>query len=96
MAIVKVIQPPVDQETYDAVSAKIDAQGDPPDGLILHCAGSANGKWQVIEVWESEEQSKRFEEQRLGPAISDVRGPDAPSRDEVTMTSYELHNLITP
>jgi hypothetical protein len=31
MAILKIIQPPVPMEVYDAVSAKVDTQGDPPD-----------------------------------------------------------------
>jgi hypothetical protein len=96
MAILKIIQPPVPMEVYDAVSAKVDTQGDPPDGLILHCAGDLNGKWQIVEVWESEEQADRFADERLSPAISEVAGEDAPNRAEAEVASYELHNLIRP
>jgi hypothetical protein len=96
MAFVQIIQPPVDQAVYDAVAGKVDVSGNPPDGLILHCAGDADGKWQIIEVWQSEEHARQFEQQRLEPAIKEVRGPDAPRRADATATSYELHNLVKP
>jgi hypothetical protein len=96
MAIVRIIQPPVGQEMYDAVSAKLSIAADPPEGLVMHCAGDANGTWQIIEVWESEEQAQQFENDRLGPTIGEIAGPDAPDRSEVPTTSYELHNLVAP
>jgi hypothetical protein len=96
MAVLKIIQPPVTKEVYDAVSAKVDTQGDPPDGLILHSAGEADGKWQIIEVWESEEHADRFADERLAPAITEIAGDNAPNRAEAEVASYELHSLITP
>lgn len=96
MTVLKIIQPPVSKEVYDAVSAKVNTQGDPPDGLILHCAGDANGTWQIIEVWESEEHADRFADERLAPAITDVAGDNAPNRSEAEVASYELHSLIKP
>ncbi len=96
MAIVMIVQPPVSRETYEAVSAKVDAEGNPPPGLILHCAGDVDGKLQIIEVWESEEQSQRFGEERLGPAIAEVAGADGPSREEAIVMSYEVHTVVAP
>lgn len=41
-----------------------------PAGGIFHAAGaSPNGGWRVIEVWESENDAKRFIEERLVPAL---------------------------
>lgn len=96
MAIVRIIQPPVAQDMYDAVSAKLDVESNPPDGLVMHCAGDLDGTWQIIEVWESEEQARRFENDRLAPTIGEVAGDGAPNRADAKITTYELHNLITP
>lgn len=97
MAIVKIIQPPgLAPEMYDAVSAKVNVKGNPPDGLVMHSAGDANGTFQIVEVWASEEQAQRFEDERLGPAIGEVAGEGAPSRADAKITTYELHNLVTP
>lgn len=97
MAIVNIVQPPGGtREMYDAVSAKMNVDANPPDGLIMHAAGDAHGTWQIIEVWESEEQSQRFVEERLVPAIVAVAGEGAPSRAEAKVTTYELHSLVTP
>jgi hypothetical protein len=56
------------QEIYDKVREQIGL--DRPAGGILHVAGpSPNGGWRVIEVFESEEEAKRFLQERLGPAF---------------------------
>jgi hypothetical protein len=96
MAFLRIIQPPIDKETYDAVSTKVGVEGSPPDGLVLHCAGDADGSWQIVEIWDSQEHATRFDEARLGPVIGEVVGPDAPNRADAKITAYELHNLVTP
>jgi hypothetical protein len=46
---------------------------DRPVGGIVHIAGpSPNGGWRVIEVWESEEEAKRFLRERFAPALKAV------------------------
>lgn len=37
-----------------------------------------NGGWRVIEMWESEEDAKRFVKERLGPAFEAVGAPLPP------------------
>jgi hypothetical protein len=50
-----------------------------PAGGIVHVAGpSPNGGWRVIEVWESEEDAKRFVAERLLPAFEAVGAPTPP------------------
>jgi hypothetical protein len=59
------------QEGYDAVREKLGLEK--PAGGIFHVAGpSPNGGWRVIEVWESEEDAKRFVKERLLPAFEAV------------------------
>jgi hypothetical protein len=80
------------REAYDAVDAKVGVEADPPEGLIMHCAAEADGTWQMVEVWESEEDALRFDADRLGPAIVEVTGSPAPTSDGPA--AYEVHRLV--
>jgi hypothetical protein len=79
-------------EQYDQVNERLQAQGDPPAGMIVHTAGAkGSGGFRIFDVWESREDFERFQEERLGPIVSEVVGQDArPSRQEL----YELHDLM--
>jgi hypothetical protein len=79
-------------EQYDQVSEKIIENGPPADGLLCHFAGAKEGGgFMIFEVWESEDQFRRFQEERVGPAVTEVVGPDSePSRREV----FEIHNQM--
>ena len=79
MAFIRITQPPnVTPETYDKVNAELGVNGNPPPGLLLHCAGETDGKWQIVDVWESQEQARGFYEGRLPAAIEKVMGMVAP------------------
>jgi hypothetical protein len=78
---------------YDAINERMRLGEDPVDGLILHAAGFASGKFRMIEVWESPELEQRFERDRRMPALREVVRDGAAT--PVTH-SYELHNLIAP
>ena len=87
------------QEVYDAVNAKAAVNEKPPEGLLMHSAGAVDGGFQIVDVWESEEHARRFDTERLGPAIQEVvfSRNDAPSRPPSPVTTvYELHQLILP
>jgi hypothetical protein len=79
-------------EQYDAVNEKMDAKANPPEGLIVHTgADIGGGKIRAMDVWESAEAYGKFAEERLGPAIAEVVGPDGPQvQPEIT----ELHDVI--
>ena len=63
---VLVDNPEGSQEMYEQVRAELGL--DEPAGGIFHLAGpSPNGGWRVLEVWESEEDARRFLEERLFP-----------------------------
>ena len=81
-------------ENYDAVAAKVVAQG-PPEGLIAHTAGrDANGVWRIFDIWETREHAERFQEQRVMPIITELMQ----QRDDMTppdvQEMYELHDLV--
>jgi hypothetical protein len=94
MAFIRIVRPPsVDAERYDLVGDRLRIVSDPPPGLISHAAGERGGEWQIVEVWESKEYARRFDDERLTPTIESIIGePPAAS----PMESYELHQLITP
>jgi hypothetical protein len=55
----------------DARRVEAEIGGLVPDGLVVHVAGPApDGGWQIIDVWESEEQCNAFRVQHLRPAIA--------------------------
>jgi hypothetical protein len=93
VAIIRLIQPPgMTREAYDAVDAKVGVEADPPEGLIMHCAGEAKGTWQIAEVWESEEDALRFDSDRLVPAIAEITGSSGPPSGGLAV--YEVHHLV--
>jgi hypothetical protein len=93
VAVIRLIQPPgMTREAYDAVDMKVGVEADPPEGLIMHCAAEADGKWQIVEVWESEEDALRFDTDRLGPAIAEIAGSSG--RPASAPALYEVHHLV--
>ena len=77
MAVAMMVDNPEgSQEIYDRVRAVLGLER--PAGGIFHLAGpSPNGGWRVIEVFESDEDARRFVE-RLKPAFEAVGVPAPP------------------
>src|SRR5438552_16721051 len=95
MAFIRIVQPPnVTADVYERVNAELGVDGNPPPGMLLHCAGEVDGKWQIVDVWESEEQARRFDDERLTPAIEKVMGMRPPGPPP--STEYQLHKVIRP
>jgi hypothetical protein len=78
MAIAMMVDNPEgSQETYDRIREQLGLEK--PAGGIFHLAGpSPNGAWRVIEVWESEEDARRFVTERLLPAFEAAGDPPPP------------------
>jgi hypothetical protein len=94
---VAVVQDWIEAETdrsttnYDAISERLQAQGEPPAGLLVHTAGFTGNGFRIFEVWESREDYERFVEERLMPLIQEV----APADDrQPQQTIYELHGFM--
>lgn len=80
------------QELYQTVHDRVIP--DPtnlPAGLILHAAlpGGAGG-WEVIDVWESEADFRRFLEEVVIPAAQAAGAPPFDTR------VVEIYNLLVP
>ena len=95
MAYIRIFNPPnVTADVYDRVNAETGVDRDPPAGLLFHCAGEVDGRWQIVDAWESEEQARRFDDERLGRAIESVMGMRPPGPPPGV--GYELHTVIRP
>jgi hypothetical protein len=77
-------------EQYDQVNERLAADG-LADGIICHVVGAKEGGgFRIFDVWQSEDHYRRFREERIAPAVTEVVGPDAlPTREEV----FEVHDL---
>jgi hypothetical protein len=90
--VVHVLPAEVDQARFDAVNEKLNAQADPPPGLKFHAAGQGeDGRFRIIEVWDSRADWDRFNEERLTPAISEVSGAPAEQVPEAEHTWFSVH-----
>ncbi len=86
----------VGTKMYDGVQAEMDLANNPPEGLIFHWAGEVDGKWTVIDVWDTRDAYDRFREERLFPAIQSVSGMDPAGGPQPTITEFEVHNYVKP
>jgi hypothetical protein len=77
------------QEIYDKVREQMGL--DAPAGGIFHVAGpSPSGGWRVLELWESEEDAKRFLQERLKPAWEAVGLSGPPPQPQF----WQVHNYM--
>jgi hypothetical protein len=77
------------QELYEKVREHMGL--DAPAGGIFHVAGpSPTGGWRVIEVWESEEDARRFLQERLKPAWEAVGMAGPPPQPQF----WHVHNFM--
>jgi hypothetical protein len=94
---IAVVQDWVEEETdrsttnYDAISERLQAQDEPPAGMLVHTAGFTGTGFRIFEVWESREDYERFLNERLMPLVREVSSGD--DRDP-QQTVYELHNFM--
>jgi hypothetical protein len=85
-----------DTANYDEVSQRLNTDADAPAGLIVHCAGfdEQAGVFRIFNVWETEEDGRRFEAERVMPIVLELvaagRGGSMPMRESY----YDLHRAV--
>ena len=83
----------VDRAQFDAVNAKLNEGGPPPSALRFHAAGQADdGRFRIIEVWDSRSDFDQFNQERLTPAIAEVSGAPADQIPEAEHTWFTVHS----
>jgi len=64
-------------EMLDEVTSEMDAESNPPPGLIVHVHFVQDGRARIVDVWESTDAYEAFSRDRLGPVmlrVADGRG----------------------
>jgi hypothetical protein len=79
---------------YDSIKEKLNVEGDPPDGLIIHTAGfTPEGVFRIFDVWESEAQHTNFRDTRLMPIVQE-RMQTGSAGDMPSESTYDLHDVV--
>ena len=88
MSVAMMIDNPAgSQEIYERIREQLSLEK--PAGGIFHAAGrSPNGGWRVIEVWESEQDARRFFQDRVRPAAEAVGATPPPPPELWPIHSY--------
>jgi hypothetical protein len=82
-------------ENYDAVAAKVDAQSNPPEGLIAHTAGrDSNGVFRIFDIWETREHAERFQQERIMPIVNELMQQQESMTPPDVQDTYELHDVF--
>lgn len=81
--------PSVTKDQYDALREKLNISPDNiPEGAIVHIAGEGpDGSWRVVEVWESEDHARAWDE-KLEPALA-AGGVSRPAPE-----TWQVHSLL--
>jgi hypothetical protein len=71
--IVRMVIDSVSQDDHDrlgqAVEARLQEQGGPPDGLMVHLGWPMDTGFVITEAWRTEERFRGYQERLLGPAL---------------------------
>ena len=82
-------------DDYERVAREVG--DDAPKGLIYHAAGETEGgHWQMVDIWESEEDFNRFRDERLMPAVERALGSEAVQAGPPPTESFEVKHSIKP
>ncbi|MCY7413221.1 MAG: hypothetical protein LH471_09360 [Salinibacterium sp.] len=79
---------------YERVVQTMDIDADPPAGLIVHAAGETDGKWQSVDVWESQAAYERFREERLMPAVIKAMGEEAATAGPPPQETFDVKHIV--
>jgi hypothetical protein len=80
--------PNLNEETYGAMVGQLMPLMRAADGFVSHAGGpSPSGGWRVVEVWESEEDGKKWFEENVKPNLPPGVVPDR--------KYYPLHTAFT-
>jgi hypothetical protein len=75
MAILLVSSAP-SREIFDSVDRITRIEADRPEGMLMHAAAEqADGSVVIVDVWESADHAREFEEKRLFPAFAQAKRP---------------------
>jgi heme-degrading monooxygenase HmoA len=87
MVVLMMMDVPVSREDAEALSAAVGP--DPADGLIAHAMTKTPDGVRVVDIWESQEDFHKFNEERLMPATQQVMTERGISLDPPPQPTFE-------
>jgi hypothetical protein len=80
---------------YDALHAEIlEASGGKVPGLLLHYARSVGDGFQVVEVWESQDDFHRFNDEVVLPAVGRLARANPGPAPQQVITPADVRGLV--
>lgn len=58
------------EQQYDQVRNETAPNDTMPKGMLYHAAGPTAGGWNVVEIWESEADARKFFDDKLAEALA--------------------------
>ena len=78
-------------DQYNQVVRALDLDNNPPAGGIFHVAGFKAGTLHVLDIWESQQASEKFQKDRMVPAAQKAGITSQPK-----VQFYPVHNIYVP
>jgi len=79
-------------ETYEKVSKQLDPAES--ESLLFHAAGAnADGKWRIVQVWDSEEAFTRFRDERLMPTLLRILGEEHMAQGPPPLEAFDVREM---
>lgn len=81
---------------YDGVTAQLNLDANPPEGLIVHTAGwdEDDGVFRIFDVWESAAHAESFVRERLQPLLDQMTANTDNAAGPDREGTYELHGVV--
>jgi hypothetical protein len=93
--IVTTIPAPV--EMYDGMHAEMLKRiGGTVDGLLVHIGRATTDGFQVLEVWESQEQYDGANTDIVLPLMRELAGDQPPPSTDQATETFEVRGLVIP
>ena len=94
MTYAVVVDVPAPIQHFDTAHAEVVRRaGGRVDGLLVHLARPTPTGFQLLEVWETKEQSDRFNADVVGPVLAGMPPGSRPAGEPVA-TEFEPHGLL--
>ncbi len=83
--------PGLSSERYGELMTRLDLDANPAAGAILHVAAEVVDGINVVDLWQTRESAQAFVDQRLEPALGELR-----IQADVSIDVAQLQNVFAP
>jgi hypothetical protein len=81
----------VTPEQYNRTMTNLGLDAKPPHGGIIHVAGFSGGSLRVLDIWDSQQEFEKFQQERLQAAVQKAGITGQPK-----VQFFPVHNVYAP